>query len=513
MLSIRNAAGHTWSIVVGSTASGFLEGETYTVGTVVADAVVLIDDIPLTRRAGANQWYWTPGFYAGKVQAEVLDGDGKPIAIYGLEIGNAPAKLGQPQFLYMVNEILEAVPALLLGDGASGSEFGQSGNSASREVGYARMRRYGQRCVDAFKAVCAHPLMRLQQERRTVQPHQVRRLDVRSAQELSRGSAVGALLDLNSGDSLGLKRISVPHVEPTFDHGANRTMMYMVDRLIARVAELERWLIAGGARIHDERLSARLSHRCRVLAGLDRGLRNIKRYPVFRTVTRPEISVAGLNAISAQPDYGRAYQLAWKALNMGVLGDGRDDPLPMGPTWQIYERWCFLRVSQLLRAVAPSVVWGDLDDGRGSDAGRLELRGRMDNAVLTLYLQPLFPAWDNPSRRRFNSLSRQREPDIVLTIESPQARRFLVLDAKYRVSRSNVLDAMQSAHIYRDSLRWDGQAAWGSFLLIPKSGAADWLAASEFHEKFKVGTFELAPEIDSTALMACLERFLSEWLL
>jgi len=59
----------------------------------------------------------------------------------------------------------------------------------------------------------------------------------------------------------------------------------------------------------------------------------------------------------------------------------------------------------------------------------------------------------------FWSVSRQREPDIVLRVEGGGSEaRFVVFDAKYRTSRSAVLDAMASAHIYRDSLRFGGRA-------------------------------------------------------
>ncbi|KVN18708.1 MULTISPECIES: DUF2357 domain-containing protein [unclassified Burkholderia] len=505
MLWIEEATGRSWEVPPGDVATGFVEGGIYTFRVAMPHAFVLVDEVPLGRQLAQQIWVWTPGFYAGRVDAEVLDGAGRLIATYGLDVGPSPDKLGQPQFVCMVSEILSAMPQLLLGDGAALPRFGQDGDVASVEVAYARMRRYGAACLAALRAVCLHPLMRLQEQRRTVRPHQIRQLDLRTVQELSRTPAVVQLLGLDQGDPVELSRVTVPHVHPTFDHAANRTIAVMVDRLSARAAALGQQFASMTGR-QNERLSTRVSRRLGVLAALDDGLHSIRRSPVLSAVTRPEISAAGLNAISAQPDYARAFQLAWKALNMGVLGDDADDSLPTGATWQVYERWCFLQVWQLLQEIAPEAEWrfaaGD------SDRVRPRVQGCMDSDAVILHLQPTFHAWDQPSVRDFRSLSRQREPDIVLTVESSQARRFLVLDAKYRVSRDNVLDAMQSAHIYQDSLTWHGERPSGSFLLLPRGGAVDWLADGAFQDAFRVGTFELAPGSDVSALVACLRRFL-----
>jgi hypothetical protein len=228
----------------------------------------------------------------------------------------------------------------------------------------------------------------------------------------------------------------------------------------------------------------------------------------LRSVTRPEITAAGLNAISAQPSYARAFQLVWKALQTGILGDDHSDLLPISPTWEVFERWCFVRVWQLLESIAPDAGWSV--DSKGSGATGLRVHGEVAGAVITIHLQPSFPAWDQSSTSGFKSLSRLREPDLVLTSESSLGRRFLVLDAKYRTSRLNVLDAMQSAHIYRDSLRWWNERPCGSYLLLPRQGSAAWLAEATFHAKFEVGTFELAPNTDASRINELLATFLAQ---
>ena len=90
--------------------------------------------------------------------------------------------------------------------------------------------------------------------------------------------------------------------------------------------------------------------------------------------------------------------------------------------------------------------------------------------MIEVWLQALCPAVDQPRGLGFSSLSRERSPDIVITqTRQQQPTRFIVLDAKYRTSRSNVPDAMGSAHLYHDSLRWNGCKPDIALLLIPRA--------------------------------------------
>jgi hypothetical protein len=71
-----------------------------------------------------------------------------------------------------------------------------------------------------------------------------------------------------------------------------------------------------------------------------------------------------------------------------------------------------------------------------------------------------------------------------------------VLDAKYRVGQSNVADAMESVHIYRDALRWPaaGGAPVAGFLLCPDraDGDALWFDPA-FHAAYGMGALCLRP--------------------
>lgn len=84
-------------------------------------------------------------------------------------------------------------------------------------------------------------------------------------------------------------------------------------------------------------------------------------------------------------------------------------------------------------------------------------------------------------------------PDLLITYESPERTRFIVLDAKYRVDRSWVLDGMGSAHLYHDALRYDGRVPDLSLLLIPAPSGAQWLEEASFHGEHRVGAVVLGP--------------------
>jgi len=89
-------------------------------------------------------------------------------------------------------------------------------------------------------------------------------------------------------------------------------------------------------------------------------------------------------------------------------------------------------------------------------------------------------------------------PDLVLRVERGDDLRFVVLDAKYRTLRSNVLDAMESAHIYQDSLRIGSRRQEGSLLVVPAPSEASWLEDPEFQTEHRVGIHVLSLERATT---------------
>lgn len=116
--------------------------------------------------------------------------------------------------------------------------------------------------------------------------------------------------------------------------------------------------------------------------------------------------------------------------------------------------------------------------------------------MVRLLFQPVFPSGDQRACDGFQSISRERVPDLVLVHERGGERRFLILDAKYRRGRQATLEEMSVAHTYRDSLRWWGQRPEGAYLLLPAPCAATWLTAEGFRRAERVGVMTLGDALD-----------------
>lgn len=247
-------------------------------------------------------------------------------------------------------------------------------------------------------------------------------------------------------------------------------------------------------------LGQRWPVRQRFLQELLHELNPLHRVEPFRSVTVPEITAAGLTAIAAHPTYSRAYRCGWSAIRRGLLASHAMEAVWLCPTWELYERWCFARVVKQLRALT------GLEGVTGQQASRSVWKARLATGErLRAEEQRTFSSNQDSE---FVSVSRERRPDVVLTIESSNQRRYLTLDAKYMQARSNVLGAMASAHIYNDSLRWQGQRPYASLLMVPAGGGAPWLEEEEFQKKEGVGVMPLAPETGDEPLKRLLKRFL-----
>ena len=164
----------------------------------------------------------------------------------------------------------------------------------------------------------------------------------------------------------------------------------------------------------------------------------------------------------------------------------------ISPSWEIYERWCFVRLGSALRRLRSDLAW----ERTGSHSAPAWV-GEGGGEQLKLLLQPQFPSERPTVGGTFWSVSGQRIPDLVLRIRRAGRESFLVLDAKYRCSRSAVLDAMTSAHVYQDSLRIAGRRPEASLLLIPAGGGAPWLEEREFQVQNRVGAIPFLPGSDA----------------
>lgn len=492
--------------------AGFHELGTYHLFAPIDGATLYIDEAPIepVRVDGAQGWRWQPGFYAGQVIAELFAGTGQRIAEYRLDVGPDEGKLGADLFARMLDELYAFDPQLLLGTEAAQASIGVAGEVASPLLAYARLRRHGEGLLAGLKAVAKQPLTRLRRQRALVPYHRVQRLDAASARNLLRRPDTAALLHGNlalSGSAVPL--LDIAHSIDDLDNPANQALTAALLAVRRRCVQVGDALTGMAAREQetDTRtpLKPRLARKLDFLDSLVEALTKLSRLDPFASVNRPEVTAAGLNAVSAHPGYARAYRFAWSILRPGVAGDVRPESLWLSPTWEIYERWCFTRIATCLRERYGGLMWEMRYPGARSDCIRLV--GKGPDTRIEASLQRCFPS-NGAAKSGLQSVSMQLQPDILITASSGEERKMIILDAKYRTSRQNVLDAMRSAHLYQDALRWHGKPAACSLLLVPKGGGAPWLEAPDFHASHRVGAHVLAPDSTSAGLDLLLDRWL-----
>ncbi|RYG99365.1 MAG: hypothetical protein EON58_04195 [Alphaproteobacteria bacterium] len=500
-------------LLPGAVSVGFQECGSYRFIPPMDGASLYIDEAPLelVPHDGTTCWLWEPGFYAGQVVAELVALSGQRIAEYRFDVAPDDRKIGGDLFDQMLDELYAFDPALLLGTEAAQASIGVAGDVVSPMLAYARLRRHGGDLLAGLGAVSAQPLTKLRRERTLVPFHRVRRLDVASVRNLLRRPDTAAFLRREAALADGaIPLFDVLHSIEELDNPANRALTAILLAVRRRSVQVAGEIHAMAAREEEEGartpLKPRLVRKLQFLTELIGKLGKMSRRTPYASVSRPEVTAAGLNAISAHPSYARAYRFAWSILRPGVAGEARDESLWLSPTWEIYERWCFTRVAACLRNRYSDLTWAMKYPGTLND--RIRLVGVGPAMRIEASLQSCFRS-GGMAVGGLRSVSLQLQPDILITIESGGERRMLVLDAKYRTSRQNVLDAMRSAHLYQDALRWDGRRSDCSLLIVPRGGGAPWLEEPEFHKDHRVGVHILAPDSPSSGLDEMLGRWLT----
>lgn len=486
-------------LAAGELAVGFgenLEGELAAVGE---HWQLEVDDEPLAaeRRSGRCHWRWTPGFYAGEVRARLIDVRSGAEHELRLDVSPSAAKLGRDRFAALISELRREQPEFVLGSEPAMDRMGSLGRLDDPLLAYGKLRIYGADFVRSLAQVLAGPVRRLRQERRHLTPGQVRRVDSQTVLQALRDPQLAARLtgrEPPRSASAAAVRLDAPVVSLHLDEPANRCIKAITQALLRRIIDCRERLAIKVAKQRESStrttLTSRWPARERFLLALEHQLGRALRGPVLSAVTRPEITAAGLNTISAHPVYARTHRLGWRALGLGFTDGGPEEDLWLPPTWELYERWCFVAMRRVLRdrlgfepisaAVAPRAE---------CDWLAVDCHGRR----AWLGFQVACPTWSSKPNHGFRSLAVTRYPDLVLTLEDGERRRWWVFDAKYRASRAAVVDSMTSAHLYHDGLRWHGLRPERVLLMVPAGGGAPWLEDPVFHDEHGVGVAVAGP--------------------
>lgn len=346
----------------------------------------------------------------------------------------------------------------------------------------------------------------------------VRRLDSATSRWIATHPASAGVI---SPVASGLARYDVDVLhrrrEVTWDHPANRTIRWLLERLAARLRAVAQALRAHRARIHDSLTDALVwcdERMTRLERAADRIDALVRRSPLAQVASAPP-DASALLTLTDDPMYARVYRRCRRWLAPRIDGDASAD-VPIRASFELYERWCLLALREALADAFPDARWRDAEttatDAFARASGGEAAVGRCDAGTITLHDNLAFHAWSGQPQERYSISIRQR-PDFVVTWAGRDgARRWVLLDAKYRASVGSVAEALEEIHVYRDALRWPdfSGACRAAVVLVPAlaAGAERW-ARDEFLDRFRFGCVTLRP----TSGVSGLARLLRGWLL
>ncbi|MEM4987231.1 DUF2357 domain-containing protein [Collimonas sp. H4R21] len=451
----------------------------------IAIVRLLIDDVELKLSPDGDFYLWSAGFFAGQVEISAIDSVGRTYRFVA-EIVPKPAKVGTHTYAAMFDEIRNFDAHLLLGSTAATSEFGVELTSANVNslVAYARMKQHGELFLQSVAKISKAPHKTIRPIYQEVSLSAIRKLHSTALMDRRLLAIVGGVD--GAAEAIESIQLLTPVAIPSFDTAANRTMKALLQRFQANVRMLmERVDSYGFIQDKDEQAS-RKSRRLELLRKLAVRADGLLRDTPFSGVLRAETSSAGLTHIAANPMYSRAYRQGTSALRSGVNGDVAEDQLNVSPTWGIYETWCFVHLLSALQSAFNCEGWKIQKSATAS--AELAFAISLPSGIrLEALFQAKFNSENPDSGKLAWSLSKDRFPDIVFVVWVGNACQFLVLDAKYRSGRSNVLDAMDSAHIYHDSLRLGDRRPDLCLLLLPGVADVSTLDSNEFWNTHRVG--------------------------
>lgn len=292
-------------------------------------------------------------------------------------------------------------------------------------------------------------------------------------------------------------------ITETVDHPANRYVVWL-----ARKAEqtLKSTGIALRSMAQDPPLddSSRwcLSRSKSLLYGAGTIRNIIKRSPLRHVRPHPP-SEAALLVVLDDPDYATFHALSRLFISPAFsLDQGRSCGAPVRPSYELYEIWCYLTLAHAFRKKWPGWKWSYKGFGQilkmySSGTGAMTMGTAPNGSKINLAFNPIFPGYFARNSVPRWSLSAERRPDITISWQPAQGDPWWAcLDAKYRVGRANLGDALSSVHIYHDSLVWEefGGPPRYTFLLAPKAtkDCGEWFSET-FRRETNRGIWAFSP--------------------
>ncbi len=474
-----------------------VEATTYQV-EVEADELYFVD-VPLKRIGNTNRWELRTPFAVGEAGFRVIrDGTVTQVPI---SVAPNPYKIeDQETWEAMLIDLLDWSEALLGHQGVRDGtvEVGEMQNYLLLEALYPLMKY--------FEKALRHLFEHLRQ--RTITPDTpLTLIELRAPFPLTQIAtnplAVSWMRGRGSVDEIPI--VEAPFVQQTFDHPVNRYIRWLVEQVLDRLMDaLTKLRDISSSKNEESRESNWRYARASVLEGMADRLRDLLWQSPLIDIEPAPLEDAAFLVILNDPLYATVHKYGRLLCNQSLSLQGKDFASSMSRSFDIYELWCFRETVRQFETelgmeatyrnvdtVSENPKWGTIAEfAIGIEVWQLEY-----NATFPHYI----PTDANNSTRteRYSLLGEQR-PDIVVYYANPSANKhiWMALDAKYRTSKDNLLDAFSSAFAYNQSLldpRFGGHSI-GCYLLTPKSqqNTQKWFG-DEFASTYPFGAFVLHP--------------------
>lgn len=457
------------SCAVGDTIQTLREADQYFVhvtGSTILNLYIDDEEVGICKRSG--KFLWKAGFFAGRVEVVAIDASGTSYTFYA-NVCPVDTKLSTDDFNQMVQEIRDFDGSLLLGESAATERFGYGLAITQFDslIALARLKKYGPEFLDLMEQISRSPHQQLKLTNKRLPLSSIRRLSPSALVDRRLLAMINAPSGSDANDSIEL---STQIAVVSFDTPANRTLKALLFRFNASCRLLLRLVEERNLTNDKDAQELRFLRRTNLLKAFVNRSERLIRLGVFRSVKKAETTAAGLTHIAAQPLYSRCHRIGISALRRGIDAHLQKEHLNVSHSWGVYETWCYINVLKKLKKMFSINSWRR--DAAPAISSDISVEAQLiDGKKLSVHFQARFPSIGNRGSHKAWSISKERIPDIVLVIRSTTSEQFLVLDAKYRSGRQNILDAMESAHIYRDSLRLGEHRPEFALLLHP--GRAD----------------------------------------
>ncbi|WP_224961256.1 nuclease domain-containing protein [Geomonas subterranea] len=417
----------------------------------------------------------------------------------------------------MLQDLEAWLPGITTGaEGGKGGQVGAVGVSAPL-IAEALTPLVG--CLEkALRAVIEHPRRLDVTTMEDVSLHMVRRVDRETISWAARHPEVSVfldpwtLIDHKQCEPILPQRLSVD----VLDHPANRYISWLVGRVELVLRNTAAGLDAiSKAKPMDETAVWCKLRSAKLQTSADQ-LFKLWRVSFLRDIRKEPLTEAALQVVLDEPEYARVHKIGRLFLNP-LFQLQRDEEKPAAavrPSFSVYELWCFLAVGKQLKELLPTWQWtckggNNLIGPSATGEGALHRAVGPAGEILEVRFNPTFASYFARSGKCRWSISGERRPDIIVSYESLEREGVWVcLDAKYRVGRDSLSDAFASAHIYHDSLRYEGFGGCckSAVLLSPsKSPDTEEWFSNIYLDKYHVGVLELKPGL------SCLSA--ATWLL